>query len=72
MVPVRTYVVNNDWDRFFLNTFAKNAGLWIRIDLMRIRIQFWIQGFEDQKFKKNLKLEIFFNFFDQKLQFTYP
>jgi hypothetical protein len=31
------------------------TGLWIRIDLMRIRIriQFLIQGFDDQKFEKS-------------------
>ena len=28
-----------------------DRGLWIRIDLMRIRIQFQIQGFDDQKLK---------------------
>jgi hypothetical protein len=53
------------------------AGLWIRIDLMRIRIQismriririqFQIQGFDDQKI---LQQEIFSYFFYQNLQFT--
>ncbi len=56
------------------------SGLWIRIDLMQIRIQlffslqiqiriwiqFRIQGFDDQKFTA-VKL-----FSDRKLQFTYP
>ncbi len=31
-----------------------------------------IQGFNDQKLKKNYNWKIFFIFFDQKLQFTYP
>jgi hypothetical protein len=39
---------------------------------LRIRIQFWIQGFDESKIVKNLKLKIFFYFFDQKLQLTYP
>jgi hypothetical protein len=38
------------------------TGLWIRI-------QFWIQGFDDQKLKK-IKAEIFFYCYDEKLQFT--
>jgi hypothetical protein len=38
---------------------------------MRIRIQFQIQGFDDQKLKKKFTAGIFFYFFDQKLQFTY-
>jgi hypothetical protein len=32
-----------------------------------------IQGFNDQKLKKKITAEkLFFIFFDQKLQFTYP
>jgi hypothetical protein len=49
------------------------TGLRIPIDLMRIRIQFWIQGFYDQIWKKKFKAEKKnLYFFDQKLQFTYP
>ncbi len=41
------------------------AGLWIRIDLMRIRTQYRyrIQGFDDQKLKINLQLKINWIFF---------
>jgi hypothetical protein len=49
------------------------AGLWIRIDLMRIRIririQFQTQGFDKQKLKRIYNRKFFF-FFDKKLQFT--
>jgi hypothetical protein len=38
---------------------------------MRIRIQFQIQGFDDQKLN-NIYSWNFFYFFYQKLQFTYP
>ncbi len=49
------------------------AGLWIRIDLMwiriqismRIRIQFQIECFDD---KKNYSRKFFIYFFDQHLQ----
>ncbi len=45
----------------------------IRIQiLMRIRIQFQIQGFDDQKLEKIYSWKFLFLFFDQKLQFTYP
>jgi hypothetical protein len=49
----------------------EKAGLWIRIDLMRIRIQHFfllrirIQGFHDQKLKKNYTKKFFKIFFDQ-------
>jgi hypothetical protein len=54
------------------------AGLWIRSDLMRIRIQlpmririqFQIQCFDDQK-KNTAGNFLNINFFDQYLQFTY-
>jgi hypothetical protein len=39
------------------------AGLWIRIDLMRIRIQFRVQGFMINNLKKILQLENFFVLF---------
>ncbi len=32
-----------------LRYYNFRPGLWIRMDLMRIRIQFGIQGFDDQK-----------------------
>ncbi len=64
------------------------TGLWIRIHSLRIRIRIQslmleantdpdpvpirIQGFNDQKLKKNYSWKFFFIFFDQKLQFTYP
>ncbi len=58
----------------------------IRIHFLRIRIRIqWIrmeadtdpdpiriQGFNDQKLKKNNSENFFLFFFDQKLQFTYP
>jgi hypothetical protein len=34
-------------NKIFLILAVFFAGLWIRIDLMRIRIQFRIQGFDD-------------------------
>ncbi len=39
---------------------------------MWIRIQFWIQGFDDQKVKKFYSKKFLFLFFNKKLQFTYP
>jgi hypothetical protein len=33
------------------------------IDLMRIRIQFWIQGFDNRKFKKFTAIKLFFIIF---------
>jgi hypothetical protein len=45
-------------------------GLWIRIDLMRIRIR--IQGFDVQQLEKFTGGNFFSTFFYQKLQFTYP
>ena len=60
------------------------AGLWIRINFLRIRIQslmleantdpdpnpIRIQGLNDQKITS--EIFIFYFFFYQKLQFTYP
>jgi hypothetical protein len=66
---------------------SPQAGLRIRIHFIGIRIQHFrlntnpdpdpirirIQGFNDQKWKKKLRTaEKKLNFFDQKLQFTYP
>ncbi len=46
------------------------------MDLLRIRIRiyFWIQGFDGQKLEKNLQLKFFKNVFVYKknLQFGYP
>ncbi len=53
---------------FWLST----AGLWIRIDLMRIWIQFRNQGFYEQKLKKINSCKTFLYFWDRKLQFNYP
>jgi hypothetical protein len=40
---------------------------------MRIRIQFQILGFDDQKLRKKIySWNFYIYFFDQKLQFTYP
>ncbi len=64
----------------------KNSGFRIRIDLMRIRIQIGIQhflslrirtpdpdpGLDDLKLKQIYNQKFNFNFFNQKLQFTYP
>jgi hypothetical protein len=44
--------------------------LWIRIDLMRIRIP--DPGFDDLKLKKIYSWKFKFYFLDQKLQFAYP
>jgi hypothetical protein len=41
------------------------AGLWIRIDLMRI--QFRIQGFDEQKLKKITAEKKIGYFFDKKI-----
>jgi hypothetical protein len=47
--------------------------LWIRFDLMLIRIRIRIQGFDDQKLEKKITAVKFFDIFlDRKLQFTYP
>ncbi len=68
-----------NWQLEWLTSNFK-AGLWIRIDLMRIRIQFFSNCGSGSAsgsgsrvlMTKNLQLEISFIFFDQKLQFTYP
>ncbi len=49
-----------------MQSIRQGCGMWIRIDFMRIRsqhfsylrirIQFRIQGFDDQKYKKNLQV----------------
>ncbi len=66
------------WDMVHIQvTTHTQAGLRIRIDLMRIRIQHFfylrirIQDFDDQKLKK-FKAEKKLIFFYHKLQFTYP
>ncbi len=64
---------------YFLQTYQERSGLRIRIDLMRIRIphffslririQLWIHGFDDQKLKK-IKAEKnirYFIIFDKKI-----
>jgi hypothetical protein len=49
---------------------VRDAGLRIRIDLMRIRIQ--DPGFDVLKLKKIYSWKFNFYFLDKKLQFTYP
>ena len=74
-------------DKYEIFVGQLKSGLRIRINFIRIRIQHFrmntdpdpdpirirIQGFNDQKWKKKLRTaEKKLNFFDQKLQFTYP
>ncbi len=52
-------------------------GLWIRIQSLMLETNtdpdpIRIQGFNDQKLKKNYSRNFFLFFFDQTLQFTYP
>jgi hypothetical protein len=66
-------------EKFFV---VASAGLWIRIDLMRIRIQhfsllririqFRIQDFDDKRLKNKLQLKKIGYFCRKKLKISYP
>jgi hypothetical protein len=51
------------------NPGRSEAGRWIRIDLMRIRIQFRIQGFDDKNLKNTAEKNGYL--YDKKLLFSH-